>query len=253
MKINDKKSELIIYLSEQNKQVKMVKYQSIQINGEKIYSKASVKYLGIMLDMHLRWTNQIVEMKKKLASTMSAIYRIRNVANEQTKKTIYYAIKENRIAFAIEAWGTASNSKIQRIQKSQNKIIRILHNKDKRENVEELMKEKGYLTIKALTWIKLAKKGWEILSKETGEPTLTLIKAEDEGRTKESRKYRIKAVKTKTNWGERKGSNKMITIFNWLQSEVKLLEEVKMKRTYPKGRIKKLLLQKQSTKDFKKQ
>ena len=59
---------------------------------KKISRKTSVKFLGILLDAHLSWKQQITELSKILARTIGILYKIRHFVPLETLKVLYFSL-----------------------------------------------------------------------------------------------------------------------------------------------------------------
>ena len=57
-------------------------------------------------------------------------YNIRNSIDKRLARTIYYGCIYSKISYGIEIYGSASNSKLQRIQTLQNKLMKLLNKRD---------------------------------------------------------------------------------------------------------------------------
>ena len=69
------KTEIIIFCS---CRTKITKKLNFQISAQKIKTKTQTKYLGVILDEHLNFKNQIETVKQKLARTTGVLAKLRH-------------------------------------------------------------------------------------------------------------------------------------------------------------------------------
>ena len=75
-------------------------------------------------------------------------YYIRNFANKRLATTIYYACIYSKISYGIEIYGTAGNTKLNKIQTLQNKLMKLLTKRDYLEPTNQLHAELNILKVK---------------------------------------------------------------------------------------------------------
>ena len=108
------------------------------------------KYLGVTFDNKFNWKEHIRQLIKKMNSIMTKLYGLRNILSKENKKIIYFAWVESHLRYAINCYAFASDYNIKRLQKVQNKIIKLLFKKNINEKVEDLYIKNEILPIKAL-------------------------------------------------------------------------------------------------------
>jgi hypothetical protein len=92
----------------------------------KLEKKISTKYLGIEIDQHWKFKTQTRNIIKNLRQLIPKIYQIKHCLNIAQKKIIYNAWIKSVISYGIEIYGYTSAYLIERIQKTQNKLIKVL-------------------------------------------------------------------------------------------------------------------------------
>ena len=80
---------------------------SVQINDDVINLKESdiVKYLGVIIDCHLRWDKQINYIVKKIRGIIPKLKYLTDFLDFCDLKTIYFSLIQSHINYAILAWG----------------------------------------------------------------------------------------------------------------------------------------------------
>src|SRR6476661_4848468 len=101
----------------------------IKINNQIIPQNSHVKYLGIHLDRRLTWKSHIeaklTQMKLK-ANQIHWLIGRNSVLSLDCKLLLYNSILKPIWCYGIQLWGTASASNIKKIQRRQNKLLRII-------------------------------------------------------------------------------------------------------------------------------
>ena len=122
--LNRSKTELIIF-RHPNKQIN---YDlKIKINGKHLQPTNSVKYLGIYLDPFLNWSVQTDSLSVKLSRATGMLSKIRHYVSKTTLRNIYYGIFSSLLTYASQVWGQFQNKNISRLQRIQNRAIRIIN------------------------------------------------------------------------------------------------------------------------------
>ena len=122
--LNCSKTELVIF-RHPNKQVN---YDlKIKMNGKKLLPTNSVKYLGIYLDSHLNWSAQVDSLSVKLSRAVGMLSKIRHYVSVTTLRNIYFGIFSSLLTYGSQIWGQFNNKHICRLQRIQNKALRIIN------------------------------------------------------------------------------------------------------------------------------
>ena len=109
----------------------------IKINGKKIQPSRYVKYLGIFIDSHLNWNFHIDQLSTKLSRAVGMLAKIRYYVDHKTLQMIYYGIFSSILHYGSQIWGQSDQS-ISKMEKLQNKAIRVINFKPKRSPVNSL-------------------------------------------------------------------------------------------------------------------
>ena len=97
----------------------------LRLNGKRIYSTKSVKYLGIKIDENLTWIDHINDIAIKLNRANAMLFKVREFVNTKILKSIYYAIFDCHLNYANTVWGQNRNS-MNRLIILQKKALRIM-------------------------------------------------------------------------------------------------------------------------------
>ena len=124
---------------------------NLYLGMNKITKVSSCKYLGMTIDDNLKWDLHVDVVYKKLMKFTGIFYKLRNVLPQDSLKRLYYAFVHPHLIYGIEVYGSARNSVLDKLNKLNNKILRILQNKKTRETpVKQLYRNYNTLPITEL-------------------------------------------------------------------------------------------------------
>ena len=117
--VNVEKTELVIFKSPRKLLLDEMK---IKLNGKKLYSSNSVKYLGIKIDRFLHWHDQVNSIAVKLNRANALLLKIRNYVNTETLRNIYFAIFDSHLSYSCIVWAQNINT-VRRLIVRQKKVL----------------------------------------------------------------------------------------------------------------------------------
>lgn len=82
------------------------------------------KYLGLIIDEHLRWIDHMHGLGKKLAPANGILWKLRNILPHNSKKLVYDTLFQSHLNYMSTLWGLASYKSISNIQILQNRALR---------------------------------------------------------------------------------------------------------------------------------
>ena len=65
-----------------------------------------IKFLGVTIDSHLSWKKHINNVTKKVRSSIGQLYDMRRVIPKKLKISVYNAIVNSQLSYAIPVWGS---------------------------------------------------------------------------------------------------------------------------------------------------
>lgn len=98
----------------------------ISIDGVDIKQVDSTKYLGIIIDRHLRWNEHTKFIINKTKYLLFIFSKLTWLYDTHTLMIIYYALFHSIITYGIIAWGGSNFIHIGILQHLQNRIIKII-------------------------------------------------------------------------------------------------------------------------------
>ena len=117
-------------------------------NIHQIERKEYIKYLGVYLDQHLNWNQQLKIIHSKISKNLGVIRQLRFYVSFKTLKNIYYSLIYPYLAYGILSWGSTYKTKLSELQKLQNKCIRCMFFCNRFEHAMPLYNISGLLTLK---------------------------------------------------------------------------------------------------------
>jgi hypothetical protein len=96
------------------------------MNKKALAQKDNVKYLGVLIDQHLRWNYHITNISKKISRGVGILSKLRNFMDTDLLKTIYYCLVYSHLSYGIHAWGSACMKEIDKVIVLLKKAARIM-------------------------------------------------------------------------------------------------------------------------------
>ena len=122
-------------------------YNSLNINGEEIKFSDSIKYLGVILDKKLNFNEHINEQIIKAKKSMNILYKLSGYkdwgSDSNTLRTVYLSLIRSKLTYGEEVYHRARKSKLNELDKLQNRALRVIIGVGKRAGDENSL---GILT-----------------------------------------------------------------------------------------------------------
>ena len=99
---------------------------TIKINKKTIVEKDHTKYLGVLIDSTLSWKYQILNISKKISRGIGIMYKLRPYLPFNVMKNVYYSLIYSHITYAIEVWGSACKTQLDKILVLQKRAMRLI-------------------------------------------------------------------------------------------------------------------------------
>jgi ribonuclease HI len=126
-KLSEKKSVAVLFTKARNG-VELAKQVVLEICGVAVKVEPQVKFLGVTYDQRLTWKphiNNVVDKTKKAFNLMRSVSGQSWGASRMALLTIYKALIRSRLDYGCEAFYTASDYELQRLDKIQSKCLRL--------------------------------------------------------------------------------------------------------------------------------
>ena len=99
---------------------------TLVMNKKALEQKDNVKYLGVLIDQHLKWNYHISNISKKISRGVGILSKLCNFMDTDLLKTIYFCLVYSHVSYGIHAWGSACNSESEKINILIKKAARIM-------------------------------------------------------------------------------------------------------------------------------
>ena len=128
----------------------------LKINDQIINSESSVKLLGIEIDNKLSFDKHISTLCKKASNQLNAIGRIQNYMGFKEKEVLINSFVYSNFNYCPLVWHFCSSKSLNKIEKIQERALRLLHN-DFVNDYSRLLEKSGKstMTIKRLRCLAL--------------------------------------------------------------------------------------------------
>lgn len=126
-------------------------YDSISMNDSalEIFSVSKTKYLGIIIDQFLKWTDHIEYLTKRIRKLVYKFYSLRDFLNTKLLVMIYKALVESLLRYGLIVWGGAYKSSKIMLNVVQKYILKIMYKK-KRNYPSHLLFDENITNIDCL-------------------------------------------------------------------------------------------------------
>lgn len=115
-----------------------------------------MKYLGIIIDRHMRWDCQCQYVAKKLRGLMYKFKYLQRLIDVRHLKMVYFALAQSQITYGNVGWGASFDSHIEQVNIAQKRLIKIIHNKRITYPTHELFEMSGIMDVKQLYCLKIS-------------------------------------------------------------------------------------------------
>ena len=145
LSLNVKKTNVLLF---RNKNESNLDKIELKINNELLEEKVFAKYLGIIFDNKLTWENQINHINTKLTISNAFLVKLRYYVDKKILNNLYNAFVQPHLDYANTAWGNCAQKHLGKIISTQNRIMRMINFKTKRDPTYPLYKSKNILPLK---------------------------------------------------------------------------------------------------------
>lgn len=137
---------------------KLPQYNTLQIiNHNKMITlkrTENVKYLGIIIDCHLRWNDHVNNTVNTIRTFLGRFRYLAKILPLHHLKMLYFALVDSRIAYGIIGWGGITNVYLEKLNTLQKYFLKILLRKDRTYPSDSLYKEARILDIRQIFFLK---------------------------------------------------------------------------------------------------
>ena len=126
---------------------KLVEAPSCSIGGSKVEMVDNVKYLRVQIDRHLSWEEHIHFVRSKVSLAIGFLKYAKKLLPQDTLCKMYRDIVEPHLRYCCSAWGACGGTRLQVLQKLQNRAARIVTNSSYDSSASALIKTLNWPTV----------------------------------------------------------------------------------------------------------
>lgn len=124
---------------------------SLNVSGDiSIPEVASIKYLGLTLDRHLRWDLHAKEVTSKMRGLISKFRRLKEFLDIEHLKTLYYALVQSHLCYGLSGWGGIRDCHMYSIEVVQKWILKVVYEKNRIFPSDQLYNITGIFDLRQL-------------------------------------------------------------------------------------------------------
>ena len=198
---------------------------SFEIGDQKINMITDTKYLGVQIDDKLQWDRHIEQVKTKALRALGLIKHAKKFLPSGDLQKMYRGIVEPHFSYCCSVWGCCSETKLNSLQRIQNRAARITTNSPYDASAVPLLKNLGWPSIRDLIrkeTVSLTYKALNSLAPQyLGELFTKCSERSDRNlRSTETKNLQIPLLRTCT--GQKAFSYRGAKLWNELNTETKL-------------------------------
>ena len=110
----------------------------------------SLKYLSVIIDHRLNWSQHIAHVKNRVSKGIGIMYRARRYLTKSSLRKLYFSYIYPHLIYCIEIWGISHQSHLRPLLLLQKKIVRIMTFSTYYAHTDPLFKDLNILTIDKL-------------------------------------------------------------------------------------------------------
>lgn len=106
------------------------------------------KYLGVIVDSNLNWTEHVNKVVQKSRFMIYLVYKLKPILTSKQLLTIYYGLFWSIVTYGIVVWGGTHDVSISPLLTIQKKLVKLIFNKPPFYSSEDLYKEKCIISVR---------------------------------------------------------------------------------------------------------
>ena len=102
--------------------------EALLLNGTEMKRVTKSKALGVVIDESLTLDEQLKAVKSKICGGLLALKKLKDIIPQSQLCSVFHAIVESHIQYADVIWGSPSKTKLDTLQRLQNRAQSIIEN-----------------------------------------------------------------------------------------------------------------------------
>ena len=222
LKLNDSKSELILFGSKPN----LAKIQSFDITmlDSVISPSQNCRNLGVMLNSSMSMSTHVSSICKSVRYQLRNLGFIRKYLTRSTTEKLVHALISSRLDFCNSMLHQLPNTQLARLQKLQNTAARIVTLSSRRTHITPILKTLHWLPVRDRIIFKLLLLVFRSLHGSAPDYNRRLIvEYKPTRRLRSSDSFLLVVPQTRTSWGDRSFSHSGPYLWNKLPLSIRSL------------------------------
>ena len=141
--LNEKKCVHMIISSAHKKNDNGASSSKVLMGTHELEKKQSVRYLGVHVDQHLKWSQHFQHVKSKINNGTAIINRAKSGLPNENRIALYRAFVEPYVDLCAPVWSSAADKYINIVEVAQRKALRAMADYDQTKTTDELFEEWG--------------------------------------------------------------------------------------------------------------
>ena len=150
--INTEKTHYMVFHRSRIKCTKL----NVVIQDRIIDTTKNVKFLGVLLNDKLTWTDHIMYVKNKISKSIGILYKTRQYLNKNTLRNLYFTFIYPYLIYCVEVWGNACATHLDPLIILQKKCIRTITFSSRLEHTAPLFDQLDILNFNKLVTQRIA-------------------------------------------------------------------------------------------------
>ena len=121
-----------------------------KIGSEDVTLVNDVKYLEVQVDQELKWTNHLTTVTKKISRGIGILRYAKQYLSPATIETTYRSLVEPYFRYYCPVWGNAGVSIIGKLQKLQNRALKLITNSSFDASPLPVIRALGWSTLREI-------------------------------------------------------------------------------------------------------
>ena len=123
LKLNISKTKYMIFTNKRKEDI------NINIGGVRIKQSDQERFLGIIIDSKLNWTQHIKHLTTKVSRNAGILYKLKGLVPNSALKMIFNSFVQSHLYYCSTVWGLKSKNSLNALFAAQKKAIRATDNK----------------------------------------------------------------------------------------------------------------------------
>ena len=96
------------------------------IGNNNLERKFLIKFLGVILDKHISWMDNVRTVENKITENIGSLYRVRQFLNEESLKTVYLSYNHSYLKYNTIAWATTYSTRLKIIYLKEKHAVHLI-------------------------------------------------------------------------------------------------------------------------------